>query len=162
MTNQSTLGKNGESERHCVRPVVRTFIRSRQPFEGKEEEGESKDREKERGTSLVCASRSGFTHDRPKGEDPGAPEPRSPTAAPRRFLRARRAPRGRGDTPKRRSIVQVTKKRGDIFFFHVPSLPFIPSRLSCNTPLHSTPACVCTRPPTAHCRHVCAKAYTIP
>lgn len=51
------------------------YGQSRQPFEGKEEQGEreSKDREKERETSLVCASRSGFTHDRPKGEDPGAP-----------------------------------------------------------------------------------------
>lgn len=70
-TNQGTLGETRIGE--TLHAASGLYGRSRQPFEGKEEQGESKDREKERETSLVCASRSGFTHDRPKGEDPGAP-----------------------------------------------------------------------------------------
>lgn len=128
-----------ESERHCVLPVVRT-----DGLDSLSRERRNRERartEKKREGRVWYALRAAGSH---------TTGPKERTPGPRRLLHhARQAPRGRGDTPKRRSIAQVTKKHGDIFSSRVPSWSFIPSHLSCNTPLHSAPACVCARSPTA-------------
>lgn len=123
--------------------------RSRRPLRRRRElqagEKEKRGERERKTTSLVCAPRSGFTHDRPKGEDLGAS-----------FfsLHRARAPRGREDTSKRRTIAQSVAT-----FSPVPS----PSALTVCTlvcmPSYCAPARVYARPPTR--TRASAAAYLI-
>lgn len=116
-TNQGTLG--GIANRRDT-ACCQWFVRTVSTATSRERRNRERARtEKKREGRVWYALRAAGSH---------TTGPKERTPGPRRFLHhARRAPRECGDTPKRRSIVQVTKKCGDIF------------SLSCNPPCLSFP-----------------------
>lgn len=143
-------GENARIERHCVprRSFVRTVSTAfQEKGEVRERIRREGEREREGGTTLVCASRSGFTHDRPKGEE---------TPRPRCFLHHRGSLEPPVDTEIFRSEEASPKAwRHSLPPFLCISSPLVPLSQFVYTRSHCAPACVCA------CRRHAAAYNTI-